>query len=158
MKQSFHIPDAGDAPHGRNQLFELLLILHIDSHLDERVPCRIEFSLGFQTPNIRALIGKNRRDLVQQAGAIVCMNYQFYRERGRRRAFPGHIDLALRLIEQVLHIGAELGVYGHAFAAGHVAHDGLSANRIAALGAINHQIVHPAHLDHAVAFAVRPGW
>ena len=70
-----------------------------------------------------------------------------HREALGRAARPFDIDLALDLVHQVLHVRADLRVHGDALAARDVADDRFPANRIAALGAIDHQVVDALNLD-----------
>ena len=67
-----------------------------------------------------------------------------------RGARPLDVDLALHLVHQVLHVGAVDANAPRALAARHVADDGLAANRIAALGAIDHQVVDALDLDDQI--------
>ena len=66
-------------------------------------------------------------------------------------ARPFDIDLALDLIHQVLHVGAVGRMHGDAFAARDISDDRFAANRIAALGAVDHQIVDTFDLDDEIA-------
>ncbi len=88
---------------------------------------------------------------VEHAGPVVGVDDDAHREGVARRARPLHVDLALHVVHQVLHVGAIEGMHRHALAAGDVADDGFAADGVAALGAIDQQVVDALDLDDQIA-------
>ena len=86
-------------------------------------------------------------DVRKHAGAVLRANQQSDRVGGSGGAAPLHVDAALRLVQQILDVGAGIGVDGDAAAARNVADDFVSRNRIAAFRAEDHQIVLAADLQ-----------
>ena len=101
--------------------------------------------------NIRVVVGDHSGKLLQHPGAVVAVNSHAHREALQmavllvRRARPLHVDAAVALVKQILHIRAAARMHRYAFAAGHVANNLFAANRIATSRAIHKQIVLALH-------------
>ena len=156
IKKAFDVAHAGDAAHGRDQLFELFLILHVNRHFDQRPCCvAIHLGLGFQAPDIGVLGREHGRELIQHPGAVVGVDHDFYGERLGCVPGPLDVDLALDVVHKALDIGAHPGVHGDTLTPGHVSDDGFAANRIAALRAIDQQIIQSFDADDRIGVLVR---
>src|ERR1039458_6679822 len=129
VEEPLDVAYARDAAHGGYQLFELFLVPYVDRHLDDAAVV-IGLAPGFEGADVGVFGGEHAGQLIEHAGTIVGVDYDADGERVLGGAGPFHFDLPLHVVEQALHVGAHLGMYGDAFAAGHVAHDGLAAYRI----------------------------
>src|SRR5260370_2169517 len=150
VEESLDVAYARDAAHGGYQFFELCFVAHIDGHFHDAAIV-IGGALGFQAADVGVLVGQDARELIEHAGTIVGVDHDAHREGVLGGAGPLHFDFALHVVHQALYVRTHFGVYGHALAAGHVADDGLAANRIAALDAVHHEVVKTAYLDPARA-------
>src|ERR1035437_4579562 len=149
VEQPLDVAYARNAAHGGQQLFELFLVAHVDGHFDDTAIV-IGLGLGFEAADVGILAGEHAGELIEHAGTIVGVDHDADGKGVRGGAGPFDFDLALHVVEQALDIGAHTGMHGDAFAAGHVAHDGLAADRIAALGAVDHEVVEAPDPDDAV--------
>src|SRR5580692_3062082 len=111
IQQPFDIAYAGDAAHSYHQFFELLLIAHIDRHLDDSAIALLGVGPGLEAADVGVLGGEDGGELIEEAGAVVGADYQLDGELIRCAAGPLHLDLPLHLIHQVLHVGAGDRVY-----------------------------------------------
>src|SRR5215467_11197291 len=64
FEEPLDVAHAGDAPHGPNQLLELLFVANIDRHLDD-APIMIQLRLRFQVANVGVLRVDDAGELVQ---------------------------------------------------------------------------------------------
>ena len=92
-------------------------------------------------------------DFGEHSGAIFGEQAQADRESGFGSAGPFGGDAALGFIEEILDVGARGGVHRDASTARDVADNVVSGNGIAALGAINHQVIVSADLNGRVLHA-----
>src|SRR6185312_2174009 len=133
-----------------------------DGHFDDCGVGRLaEVRARLQIPYIDFLIRYRGSELVEQAGPVIGMNHDADRERLFRIARPFHINPALGIVHQVLHIRTRSRMDGDALAAGHVTDDGVPANGVAAFGAIDHQVLDTADPDRIIVgffLAARRGW
>ena len=110
-------------------------------------------------PDVGAHARQHGGDGGEQAGPVLHLDVQADVVGGlpaRFRLVPLHRDAALRVVEEVLHVGAALGVDGNPLAAGDVAHDGLTHDRVAALGPVDEEVVVALDLDPLPAHPQQP--
>ena len=101
--------------------------------------------------NVGARAADHGGDFRQQSGAVARANRELHRERRAARAAPFDRDAPLRLVHQILHVGASARVHRHAAPARDVAHNLVAGNRITALCAVHQQIA--VSLDDQRRFA-----
>src|SRR5579885_720316 len=140
--------DAGDFADIEEDGFELAAVRDFEIGVNARVAA---VGAAFEFVNIGAGSADDGSDLREEAGAVEREDGETHRERGGGGAAPLDGDAALGLIEEILHVGAEAGVDGDAPAARDVADNFVTGNGIAALGAIDEQVV--MALDHQGSFA-----
>src|SRR5260370_274533 len=156
VEEPLDVAHAGDAAHGGYEFFELFFVAHIDGHFHDAAIV-IGGALGFQAADVGVLVGQHAGELIEHAGTIVGVDHDAHWEGVLGGSGPLHFDLALHVVHQALYVRTHLGVYGHALTTGHIANDGLAANRIATLGAVHHEVVKTADLDHTLPIpAPRP--
>ena len=118
--------------------------------------------LGLDRADVRAVLGDDGGEFLEQTGAVIADDDQAHRIRGglgrvlgivRGAGGPLHIDAAVGLIEQVLHVGTTAGVDRDALAAGDVADDLLAADGVATSRAVDQQIVLAFNLQRLRALA-----
>src|SRR5213594_2159427 len=103
--------------------------------------------LGPDILDVGFLVRDGRGDPGEDALPILREDGQLNLESRIVSSRPGHIDAALRIVEQALHVGAPLGVDGDALAPSDVAHDRLPADGAAALGQVDHHFIQSPDLD-----------
>src|SRR6202166_1140937 len=96
-----------------------------------------------QVANVRTGPADHSGDVSKQSSAIARTNLQLDGKSRGILAAPFNSDAALRLVKQILHVGARARVHRDAAAARDVPDYFITGNGIAALGAINQQIVMP---------------
>ena len=105
---------------------------------------------GFQAADIGLLVEQRGGELIQHARPVFGVDQQLHREalRGAR----AHSTSILRSTSYIRFctLGQLQRMHRDALAARHVADDGFAANRIAALGAIDQQVVDALDLDDQV--------
>src|ERR1700680_2243603 len=140
----------GNLAHAVDDVFQMLQVSDIENHID--VGLRI-CATHLHIPDIGFGVADHRRNLLQHAETVVARDRKLHRIRTRGSLIvrPFHTDAAFRLIQQVHHVRAINGVHGDAFAAGHVTYNLLTANGVAAAGAIHQQIAVAFHADGIVA-------
>src|SRR5262249_55791075 len=126
---------------GQNAL-ELFAISDIQGQLDARVEM---VGAAVERADIGARFADDAGDFGQHAGTVLGANEQAHGEGILARAGPVDGDASLGLIEQVLHVGAGGAVHRDAAAARDIADDFIPRNRVAALGAVDHQVVVATH-------------
>src|SRR6202030_3235312 len=94
-----------------------------------------------QVANIRTGTADHRGDVGKQSSAIARANLQLHRESCGILATPFDSYAALRLVKQILHVGARSRMHRDAAAARDVPDDFVAGDGVAALRAINQQIV-----------------
>src|SRR5439155_25266164 len=94
----FDVTDTGDAPHGANQSLQLLLVADIQGHFDQRSIRGGYFSASLEAADICIVGRENGRDLRQQSGPVVGVDYDLDRERIGRIPRPFDVDFALDVV------------------------------------------------------------
>src|SRR5690242_8367792 len=138
------IEHAGNTFNASENVLQLLAVPHIESDFD---PCANIFSTTFKSPNVGARFADDASDGSEHSGPVFGDDAQSHREFSMRGAGPLDGDPPVGLVQQVFNVGAVLAVDGDPSAAGDVADDVVAGNRIAALGAIDHQVVVASHYD-----------
>src|SRR5262249_46219162 len=130
--------NAGDLANVGQDRFELAAIDDFEAGIDAGVQF---VRTAFEIADVRTGTANDGSDFREQASTILGTNHELYRECGRGLAAPFHSDAALGLVQKILHVGAELVVYGDASATRDVADDVITRNGIAALCTKDKQIV-----------------
>src|SRR5208337_3934669 len=105
---------------------------------------------GFHAADVGFSVADDGGDLFQHAEAVVAEQRDFYGIGDGLAVFvagPQHVDAAVGFVEKIGDVRAIDGMDSHPFASGHVADDGLSANRVATLGTIDEKVASPADYD-----------
>src|SRR3984893_887481 len=139
---------AGNLANVEENGFQLALVRYFQIGID----ARIQFvGAAFQAAYVRAGSADDRGNFRKQPGTILGAYGELHRECGLASAAPFDGDTPLRLVHEVLHLGAHAGVHGDATAARDVADDFVAGDGVAALGAVNKQVV--VALDDQRSFA-----
>src|SRR4029077_152882 len=103
--------------------------------------------------NIRVCVADYSRGVRRDSRASCSENSQASRECRLGRTGPIYVNAAFGLVEKIFDVGASLAVDGDAAAARDVADNVVAGNGVAALRAIDHQVVVAADNDGSVAQA-----
>src|SRR5208282_3925286 len=144
----FHAEDTVNALDGGEDAVELAAVL--DFQVDFNARAQI-VRVRFERTNIGPGLADGAGDFREHAGAVLGEHQEARDELAFGGAGPFHVDAALGFVEQVLDVRAIAVVDGHATAARDIADDFVAGNGVAALGAVDEQIVLPAHLDGGLA-------
>src|SRR6202166_232815 len=120
--------------------FQLAAVHNFQAGIDARVDA---VWAADQVADVRTSFDNHGGDVSKQSGAIARTNLQLDGESRGILATPFNSDAALRLVKQILHVGARAGVHRDAAAARDVPDYFITGNGIAALRAIDQQIVMP---------------
>src|ERR1700722_7879704 len=120
--------------------FQLAAVHNFQAGIDARVDA---VWAADQVANVRTGPADHGGDVSKQSSAIARTNLQFHREGRGILAAPFNRDATFRLVKQILHVGARARVHRHAAAARDVPDYFITRNRVAALGAVDQQIVMP---------------
>src|SRR5579872_5549222 len=151
---SFDVADAGDAADGRNHPFQLPFVLDFQGHVYDGAAVGFA-TVCFQAQDVGLFVEQSGGDLAQHARPVLGADVQGHRESMAHGARPFDFDLALRIVHQVLDVRAVDRMHRDALPTRDVAHDRLTADGVAALGAIGHQVVDALNLDHQVLIVAR---
>src|SRR5665213_447007 len=146
---SFDVSDAGDAADGGDHPFQLPFVLDFQGHVYDGAAVGLA-AVGFQAQDIGLFVEQGGGKLAQHSRPVFRANHQLHRKSVANRARPFDLNLALRVVHQVLDIAAVDRMHRDALPPRHVAHNGLAADGIAALGAIGHQVIDALDLDHQI--------
>src|SRR6185437_8566543 len=143
---------AGDFSQAGDDLLQVLEVFNVNYHVN------VGLAVGgadFDVAYVGVVVADDGGHLLEHAGAIIVKQRDFYRISGSCLgiARPLHGDAPLRFVHQVGNVGTVPGVYRHAFAAGHIADNVLTANGIAAARAVHQQVVMAFYLDGIVIAA-----
>src|SRR5260221_5428909 len=130
--------DSGDFTNVGEDSFKLAAIDNFEAGIDTGV---IVIRAAFEIANIRAGSADDSGNVRKQACAVLGANGELNRERGGGLPAPLDGDTTLSFVEQILHVGAELGVNRDAAAPRDITRDVIARNRIAALGTKNEQAI-----------------
>src|SRR5438876_796324 len=150
LVDAFDAYDARDSANVRKNGFELAAVDDFEAGVDAGV---IVIRAALEIANIRAGAADDSGNFRKQAGAVLGANGQLNRERGGGLPAPFDGDAALGFVEQILHVGAKLGVNRDAAAPRDITRDVVAGNRIAALGAKHEQAVVALDDERRVAHA-----
>src|SRR5215813_5958964 len=113
-------------------------------------------STGFDIADVGIAVADHSGQLLEHGRTVVTKHGQlhwisgFAAGRGRLAGLgPFHGDPAVSFVHQVVDVRTAHSVHSHAFAAGHVAHDGFSPNGIATSRTVHHEVVVAFDLDGA---------
>src|ERR1700688_2926674 len=120
--------------------FQLATVHDFQAGINARV-----YTIGpaHQVSNVRTSSADHGGNVGKQSSAIASANLQLDREGCGILAAPLHGYATLRLVKQILHVGARSCVHRDTAAARYVPNDFVTRNGVAALRAINQQIVMP---------------
>src|SRR5208283_4964537 len=99
--------DAVDAPDAGENGFKLALIGDLQTGFDAGI---LAVGAAIEGTNIGARIADDSGDFSKQAGAILGADQEFDGEGGHAAGAPLDGNAALRLVQQVLHVGARARV------------------------------------------------
>src|SRR4029077_1932549 len=129
---------------------ELFAVGNVQGHHDQGMQ---RLAGAFEMADVGGGAADGAGHLGENAGAILGAYAQVHRESGLGGAGPFDGDAALGFVEKIANVGAGGGVHGHAAAAGDVADDLIAGDGVAALGAMNHQVVVAANEDGGIVEA-----
>src|SRR5271168_163230 len=148
LVDAFYVEDAGLALDGYEDAVELAAVFDFEGDFCAGV----EFFLArFEGADVGAGVADGGGDFGEHAGAVFCEDEEAGHELAFYGAGPFDVHAALGFVEEVLHVGATAVVDGYAAAAGDIADDFVTGNRVAALGAKDEQVVVAVHLDGGLA-------
>lgn len=133
---TFNITHARHAAHRGDNPLELFLIPDFHGHLDNSRVQQLFVGTSLDATDVDLLAKQDLGQLVQQASAVVAVDNQTNVKLLAGTLSPFHLDAALGLVHQVLHVRARSRVHCDAFAAGNVADDRFAPDRVTATGAI----------------------
>src|SRR6185437_13186248 len=136
--------DSGEALEAGNDLVEVSGVGDVHRQVNGRLAIS---GPGADVADVASLPRDHIGDGVEHAGVIVAVDHELDELGLGRRRRPGDVNAAIRLVEQVAHVGTGGGVHRDAFAAGDVADDGLAMHRSAAGGAVYQQVAEAADED-----------
>src|SRR5437764_12959130 len=134
--QSLYVMNAGNLSYAVNYSFQMLEVFDFDYNI---YVCLTVRGTRFDVANVGFAVADDGGDLLQHAETVVTEHGQLHRE-GDGSAFflaPFHINLALRLIHKIEHVGTVYRMHRHAFATSDITNDRFSPNRITAARAID---------------------
>src|SRR5690606_40372401 len=139
---------AGDAPDRPHDLLEVGQVLDFD---DEGAGHPAFDGLDLRRADVGPGVRDRRRDLGEEAAAVVALDDEADEEAVARLGLPLDLDPPLRVVAQVEDVGAVGAMDRDPAAAGDVADDAVAGDRLAALGVPHHQVVEPLDADAAAA-------
>src|SRR5229473_2457367 len=138
LVDAFDAEDAGNFADVDEDGFELSLIGDFQIGVNARIGA---IRAAFEIVNVGAGSADDGGDFGKKSGAIACADRELDGESGFGAAAPFDGNAAFGLVHKVLDVGTRSRVHGDAAAAGDVADDFVAGNRVAALSAVNKQIV-----------------
>src|ERR1022692_4953508 len=147
LLQSLHVVHAGNLSHSVHDFLEVFQVGDFQDYVYAGLAV---LALGFDVADVGVSVADHGGDLFQHAEAVVAQQRDFYRIGNGLAIFvsrPKDVDAAVGLVEKIGDVGTVDGVNGHALAARDIADDGLAANRVTTLGAIDEQVPGPARHD-----------
>src|SRR5216684_4422898 len=138
LVDAFDTENAGDFLNIDQDGFELAFIGDFEVGVNARVGA---IGAAFQVMNVGTSSADDGGDFGEKTGAVACADGELDGKLGFGTAAPLDGDAAFGLVHEILHVGTRSGVHGHTAAAGDVADNFVAGNGIAALGAVNEQVV-----------------
>src|SRR5438067_7527005 len=140
---SLHIQNTRNFADAGNNAVEVLHVFNIDGDIDIGA---VIVGAHIHVADVGIVVADHRRELLQQASAIVTIDRQLHRISRLLRANdfgfrPLNEDATVRFIHQVGHIGTRLRVHGNPLAASNVSYDFFSSDRITTTCAIDEQFI-----------------
>ncbi len=138
LVDAFHTENAGNFLNIDEDGFELAFIGDFEVGVNARVGA---IGAAFQVVNVGTSSADDGGDFGEKAGAVACADGELDGKFCFGATAPLDGDAAFGLVHEILHVGTSSGVHGDTAAAGDVADNFVAGNGIAALGAVNEQIV-----------------
>src|SRR5258706_2316433 len=138
LVDAFDAEDAGNFADIDEDGFELALIGNFEIGVNAGISA---IRAAFEIVNVGTGSADDGGDFGEKAGAIARADGELDRESGFGAAAPLDGDAAFGLVHEVLHVGTRTRVHGDAATTGDIADDFVARNGVAALGAVNEQVV-----------------
>src|SRR6267154_935447 len=135
---AFHTEHARDFTNISENSFQLTAIGDFQAGINTRIRT---IGTAFQTVNVGAGAADHSSDIRQQSGTVARPNRELHLKGCRSFTAPFNGYAPFRLIHQILHVRASASMNRDSPPARDIAHDVVTGNGIAALGAIYQEIV-----------------
>src|SRR5882757_4622111 len=138
LVDAFHAKNAGDFFDVDQDGFELAFIGDFEVGVNARVGA---VRAAFQVMNVGTSAADDGSDFGEKAGAVARADSELDRKLGFGAAAPLDGDAAFRLVHEILNVGTLASVNGDSSSSRDVADNFVAGNGVAALGAVDEQIV-----------------